>query len=127
MFKASSISEMNTSLEPIVLLFKYYFSVIHIVAFYTQVLSFMRLLGTTETYTKDGYLVIKPHVKDVLRCVGGIVYDSNGRRVGVAVDVIGRVDDPRIVVKLDHRDLGELLLARKERLYYTTPTRKKSR
>lgn len=80
----------------------------------------MRLLGVAETYTRDGYLVVKPHVKNVSRIVYSNVVDSSGRRVGVVIDVIGRVDDPRIVVKLADRDLAEFYVKRKERLYYTT-------
>lgn len=80
----------------------------------------MRILGIVEVATRDGYLVVKPLTRRVLRHVSKVVHDSNGRRVGVVVDIIGRVDDPRIVVKLDHRDLGELLVNRRERLYYTT-------
>lgn len=81
----------------------------------------MKLLGITETRTKNGYLVIKPCVRDVLKYVGAVVYDSSGYRVGVVTDIVGRVDNPRIVAKLDHRDLGELLFSRKERLYASLP------
>lgn len=86
----------------------------------------MRLLGTAETHTRDGYLVVKPHVKDVLRTMYCDVVDSSGRKVGIIIDVIGRVDDPRIVVKLADRDLAEFYVKRKERLYYAT-RRKESR
>ena len=85
----------------------------------------MRLLGIPETYTKDGYLVVKPSVRRVLDCLGSVVFDSLGRRVGVVTDVIGRVEDPRIVVKLDSRDLGELLFTKQERLYFVKRAGKK--
>lgn len=81
----------------------------------------MKLLGITEIWTKNGYLIVKPYVRDVLKYVGATVYDSSGRRVGIVTDIIGRVDNPRIITKLDHRDLGELLFSRKERLYVSLP------
>ncbi|MEM0045723.1 MAG: RNA-binding protein [Desulfurococcaceae archaeon] len=87
----------------------------------------MKLLGITENWTKNGHLIVRPYVKDVLKYVGAIVYDSSGRRVGVVTDVIGRVDNPRIVAKLDCRDLGELLLSRKERLYALLPRERRGR
>jgi len=80
----------------------------------------VRLLGIAESWTKDGYLLIKPYLRDVLSCVGAVVYDSSSRRIGVVVDVIGRVSDPRVVAKLDHVDLGELVASRRDRVYYTT-------
>lgn len=84
----------------------------------------MKLLGITEIWTKNGYLIVKPYVKDVLKYVGAVVYDSSGRRIGVVTDVIGRVDNPRIVTRLDHRDLGELLFSRKERIYVSLSRRR---
>ena len=85
----------------------------------------MRLLGVPETHTRSGYLVVKPYVKNVLECLGSTVFDSIGRRVGVVTDVIGRVDDPRVVVRLDNRDLGELLVTKQERLYFVKKTRRR--
>lgn len=84
----------------------------------------MRLLGFPETYTKDGLLVVKPHTKNVLECLGSIVLDSSGRKIGVVTDVIGRVDNPRVIVRLYSRELGELLVTRQERLYFTRRTSK---
>lgn len=78
----------------------------------------MRLLGFAEHSVKEGYLVVKPYISDVLKVVGLVVFDSSSRRVGRVVDVIGKVSDPRIVVKLDNPDLGLLLSSRRERLYY---------
>jgi RNA-binding protein len=79
------------------------------------------LLGIPEVYTRSGYLVVKPLVTEVLRVIGGIVYDIHGRRVGQVVDVIGKVEDPRFLVKLEHRDLGEIIVAKQEKLYYQPP------
>jgi len=87
--------------------------------------SVLRLLGVPETHTRSGYLVVKPYVKNVLECLGSTVFDSIGRRVGVVTDVIGRVDDPRVVVRLDNRDLGELLVTKQERLYFVKKTRRR--
>lgn len=78
----------------------------------------MRLLGLVETYTKDGYLIVKPYVREVFRTVKCDALDSSGRKIGVIVDVIGRVDDPRVVVRLVDRDLAEFYAKRNERLYY---------
>lgn len=93
---------------------------IPILTFNTGVVE-LRFLGLAETYTKEGYLLIKPHVKNVLRYIGAVVHNSTGRNIGVIVDIIGRVEDPRLVVRLEHRDLGEILATRKERIYYTFP------
>ncbi|MEM1639236.1 MAG: hypothetical protein QXJ69_04065 [Desulfurococcaceae archaeon] len=81
----------------------------------------MRLLGIADIYNKEGYLLIKPHVGQVLKYVGAEVHDSMGRKIGRVIDVIGRTDDPRLVVKLNYRDIGEFLANRKERVYFTFP------
>lgn len=83
----------------------------------------MRLLGIAESWIKDGYLVVKPIVSNPQLFLGVVVHDSQGHRIGKVSDVIGRTDDPRIVVKLDHRELGELIATRKERVYYTREKR----
>lgn len=76
------------------------------------------LLGTPETCTRDGFLLVRPQIRNVLRCVRSPVYNSSGRLIGLIVDVIGRIDDPRVVVKLKARELGEILYTRREPLYY---------
>jgi RNA-binding protein len=87
----------------------------------------VRLLGIPETYSKKGYVIVKPLVKNVLECLGSLVFNDSGRRVGVVTDIIGRVDDPRVVVKLDDRDLGEFLVSRRERLYFTKKAKREKR
>jgi RNA-binding protein len=86
---------------------------------------FLRLLGFPETWTKDGLLVVKPYVKNVLGCLGSIVLSDSGIKIGVVTDVIGRVDDPRLVVKLYNREIGEMLVTRRERLYFEKRTSRK--
>ena len=87
----------------------------------------MRLLGIPEIYSKDGYVVVKPLVKNVLKCLGSLVFNNSGRRVGIVTDIIGRIDDPRVIVKLDNKDLGEFLVSRRERLYFAKKVRKEKR
>ncbi|MEM4718164.1 MAG: RNA-binding protein [Desulfurococcaceae archaeon] len=79
----------------------------------------MRLLGIAENWIKDGYLLVKPSIGRPLSLLGAIIHDSNGHRIGRVVDIIGRVNDPRIVVKLDYRELGELIAIRKDPVYYS--------
>lgn len=66
----------------------------------------MNKLGMVETSTRDGFLIVKPSTRDVLKLVNSSVYDENNRRIGRIVDVIGRVDDPRVVVKLESKGLA---------------------
>ncbi len=87
----------------------------------------MRLLGIPEIYSKDGYVVVKPLVKNVLECLGSLVFNNSGRRVGIVTDIIGRIDDPRVIVKLDNKDLGEFLVSRRERLYFAKKVRREKR
>jgi len=87
----------------------------------------LRLLGIPEIYSKDGYVVVKPLVKNVLECLGSLVFNNSGRRVGIVTDIIGRIDDPRVIVKLDNKDLGEFLVSRRERLYFAKKVRKEKR
>ncbi|MEM1628403.1 MAG: H/ACA ribonucleoprotein complex subunit GAR1/NAF1 [Desulfurococcaceae archaeon] len=62
----------------------------------------MKELGVVETVVKDGYLVVKPILpRNVLKTFRAIVFDEKKRRIGKVMDIIGRVDDPRIVVKLE--------------------------
>lgn len=67
---------------------------------------------------------MKPYGKAILEAMYSGVFDSSGRKLGVVIDIIGRVDDPRIVIKLIDRDLGEFFAMRKERVYYTVQRRK---
>jgi len=87
----------------------------------------LRLLGIPEIYSKDGYVVVKPLVKNVLKCLGSLVFNNSGRRVGIVTDIIGRIDDPRVIVKLDNKDLGEFLVSRRERLYFVKKVRREKR
>jgi RNA-binding protein len=84
---------------------------------------FLRLLGFAETYTKDGFLIVKPYIKNVLRSLGSSVLDNSGKKIGIVTDVIGLVDDPRLVVKLYSRELGEQLVNKRERLYFERKTK----
>ncbi|MCY0868053.1 MAG: RNA-binding protein [Desulfurococcus sp.] len=61
----------------------------------------MRRLGFIEVALRSGLLVVKPRGVDVTRLLNSPVYDESYRRVGRIVDVIGRVDDPRVIVKLE--------------------------
>ncbi|MEM4481827.1 MAG: RNA-binding protein [Desulfurococcaceae archaeon] len=81
-------------------------------------------LGITESYTHEGFLIVKPYIKDVLNFIGLSVENGGGHSIGVVVDVIGRIDDPRLVVRLYNRDLGELVASRKETLYCAISPRK---
>jgi len=87
----------------------------------------LRLLGIPEIYSKDGYVVVKPLIKNVLECLGSLVFNNSGRRVGIVTDIIGRIDDPRVIVKLDNKDLGEFLVSRRERLYFAKKVRREKR
>lgn len=87
----------------------------------------MRLLGIAENWIKDGYLLVKPSVTEPLSYLGALVHDSHGHKIGRVVDIIGRVDDPRIIVKLDYRELGELIAMRKDRVYYSIHRKQKKK
>lgn len=78
----------------------------------------MKELGVVETIVKDGYLVVKPVIaKNVLRTFRAIVLDEKGKRIGRVMDIIGRVDDPRIIVKLEKNALIELIVSGRQ-LYF---------
>ena len=61
-------------------------------------------MGFVEVVGKNGILVVRPSVNVREDLIGSLVYDSNLRRLGKVVDIIGRVDDPRLIVKLESRD-----------------------
>ncbi|ADI32304.1 H/ACA ribonucleoprotein complex subunit GAR1 [Staphylothermus hellenicus] len=65
----------------------------------------MKKLGEIIVKTKDNMLIVKSYVKDPRRLVGAIVYDSSLRRIGRIVDVIGRVDQPHVVVKPENKEI----------------------
>ncbi|ABN70341.1 snoRNP protein GAR1 [Staphylothermus marinus F1] len=93
----------------------------------------MKKLGEIVTKTKDNLLIVKSYVKDPRRLVGALVYDSSLRRIGRIVDVIGRVDQPHVVVKpeskeiLDFIDLGITYYYVKERKRSSRQTRGKGK
>ncbi|WP_440059873.1 H/ACA ribonucleoprotein complex subunit GAR1 [Thermogladius sp. 4427co] len=66
----------------------------------------MKKLGIIEVIGREGFLVIKPSIGVREDLIGSRVYDSNLRRLGKIVDIIGRVEDPRIIVKLESKDLA---------------------
>ena len=83
----------------------------------------MKKLGVAITKTKDGLLIVKAGVRDPRKLVGSLTYDKNMTRIGKIVDVIGRVDEPYVVIKPESRevlDIVELGL-----VYYYVERRKK--
>jgi len=73
-------------------------------------------LGFIEVVGRSGFLIVKPSVEVKGELIGSLVYDSNLRRLGKIVDVIGRVDDPRVVVKLESKGLASTI--RDYNVYY---------
>jgi RNA-binding protein len=73
-------------------------------------------LGFIEIIGRSGILIVKPSVEVRGELIGSLVYDSNLRRLGKIVDVIGRVDDPRVVVKLESKELASTI--RDYNVYY---------
>ncbi|MCI4462267.1 MAG: RNA-binding protein [Thermogladius sp.] len=73
-------------------------------------------MGFIETVGRGGILIVKPSVEVKGELIGSLVYDSNLRRLGKIVDVIGRVDDPRVVVKLESKELASTI--RDYNVYY---------
>lgn len=62
-----------------------------------------------------------------LRVVNAIVYDNSMRRLGIVVDVIGRVDSPFVVVKPDTPELVEELEPNTILYYYIPRPRRRGR
>ncbi|MEM0377885.1 MAG: RNA-binding protein [Thermosphaera sp.] len=65
----------------------------------------MKKLGRVHQVTRDGNVILVSEVADASKTLGFSVYDENMRRVGRVVDIIGRVEDPRIVVKLENPEV----------------------
>lgn len=83
----------------------------------------MRKLGVLSNLYRGKLLIVKPLVKDVLSSYGTYVYDKNLNKVGTVVDIIGNVNDPRIVVKPDRVDVvNDLPLF--STLYFSKPRRR---
>lgn len=86
----------------------------------------MRKLGVLNNVFHGKLLIVKPFVKDVLSTYGAYVYDSNSNKIGVVVDIIGNVNDPRVIVKPDKDDVvGNLQLF--SILYFDKPRRRGSK
>ncbi|WP_434730920.1 RNA-binding protein [Thermogladius sp. KZ2Tp1] len=85
----------------------------------------MRRLGFVEVVGKNGILVVRPSVNVREDLIGSLVYDSNLRRLGKVVDIVGRVDDPRVIVKLESRDLASTI--RDYNVYYEPAQRRGAR
>lgn len=81
----------------------------------------MKKLGSVVAVTKDGYVVVRPSIAVDQNIIGSFVFDSNMRRLGKIVDLIGRVADPRVVVKLESRDLAASI--KEPMLYFVAPTK----
>jgi len=83
----------------------------------------VKRLGILHVKARNGLLVLKSLVKNPVKTINAVVYRSSTERVGVVVDVIGRVDEPYIVVKPDDPALVEVLEPSTV-LYYHVPRRK---
>ncbi len=79
----------------------------------------MRKLGRVEQVTRDGNLIIICETQEPSRIIGLPVYDEELRRIGKIVDVIGRVEEPRIVVKLENPEVASTV--KPGTLYYYKP------
>lgn len=69
----------------------------------------MKKLGVAVTKTRDGLLIVKSSIRDPRKLVGSLVYDKNMTRIGKIVDVIGRVDEPYVVVKPESREVLDMI------------------
>ena len=69
----------------------------------------MKKLGYIISKTKDGLIIAKSMIKDPRRLVGHIAYDKDLKRIGKIVDVIGRVDQPFVVIKPESKDVIEFI------------------
>lgn len=87
----------------------------------------MKKLGSIVQKTSEGLLIVKTVVKDPVKLMGSIVYDDNMRRIGVVHDVIGKVDEPFIVVKLDDRSISDTLEINSILYYYQVARRGRKR
>ena len=62
------------------------------------------LLGRVETVTKAGYATVKIEDPNISVKLGLRVVDASGSEVGRRVDVIGRVEEPYAVVRVNRDD-----------------------
>ncbi|WP_227410859.1 H/ACA ribonucleoprotein complex subunit GAR1 [Thermosphaera chiliense] len=83
----------------------------------------MKKLGRVEQVTRDGNLIIICETPEASRIIGLTVYDEEMRRIGKIVDVIGRVEEPRIVVKLENLETASTV--KPGTVYYYKPAPEK--
>ncbi len=69
----------------------------------------MKKLGYIISKTRDGLIIARSMIKDPRRLVGHIAYDKDLKRIGKIVDVIGRVDQPFVVIKPESKDVIEFI------------------
>ncbi len=86
----------------------------------------MKKLGILYNRSREGLLLIKTKIKNPEKLVGAIVYSEDMKRVGRITDIIGRVDEPYIVVKPESLEFAELL-EKNSILYYYIPRRRGKR
>ena len=86
----------------------------------------MKKLGLLHSKARNGLLVVKSMVKNPVKVIGAIVYDRDMNRIGLVTDVIGRVDEPFLIVKPDAPEKIEDLEINSI-LYYYIPQRRRSR
>jgi RNA-binding protein len=79
----------------------------------------LKKLGRVEQVTRDGNLVISCETPDAPRIIGLSVYDEEMRRIGRIVDLIGRTEEPRAVVKLENPEIASTI--KPGTLYYYKP------
>lgn len=80
----------------------------------------MRRLGVVDVVSEKNFVIVKSFVKGdaLLSALNSSVYSSDFKRIGKVVDIIGSVEEPKVVVKLEAEGIkpepGEVLYYYKE-------------
>lgn len=63
----------------------------------------MRRLGVIDVVSEKGFVIVRSFIKGdaLLSALNSTVYDSDFKKIGRVVDIIGNVEEPRVVVKLE--------------------------
>ncbi len=69
----------------------------------------LKILGSIINITKSGLIITKIEDYKNLPRIGSFIYDANGEKIGTLIDIIGPINSPYAVIRVEHRAMLSLL------------------
>jgi len=61
------------------------------------------VLGPITNITKSGLIITRIEDYRNIPRIGSFVFDANGEKIGVLIDIIGPINNPYAVIRVEHK------------------------